>query len=172
MTRSSGSPLWAPKSATQVILHGIIGGIAGGITLIVSETLMFWLQGLPIFAPARAIAAIALGEAAVIPDFPIERILMAFLFVHTGLSIFWGLVFAFLVSSVRSVGANFGTILLTGLIFGLFVWLFDYYLIAPMFFPWFLMINPLVPFIAHTFFFGATLAIYFIGFAGPQSRVS
>ncbi len=37
---------------------------------------------------------------------------------------------------------------------GLLLWLVNFYVIAPVAFPWFGMADPVVQFIAHAFFFG------------------
>lgn len=43
---------------------------------------------------------------------------------------------------------------------GLPLWLVNFYIIAPAVFPWFTNANPVVQFLAHTFFFGTALGIY------------
>lgn len=45
-------------------------------------------------------------------------------------------------------------------IFGLALWLINFYVIAPFAFPWFLQSSPLVQFVGHTFFFGSVLGYY------------
>ncbi len=41
----------------------------------------------------------------------------------------------------------------------LLLWLVNFYVVAPVLFPWFLMANPVVQFLAHTFFFGTVLGL-------------
>jgi hypothetical protein len=45
-------------------------------------------------------------------------------------------------------------------VLGLPLWLVNFYIIAPAVFPWFTNANPVVQFLAHTFFFGTALGIY------------
>jgi hypothetical protein len=40
------------------------------------------------------------------------------------------------------------------------LWIVNFYVIAPIAFPWFLQANPLLQFIGHTFFFGSVLGYY------------
>ncbi len=70
------------------------------------------------------------------------------------LSIVYGMVFGALAASkLRGQMAHVGL----GSLFGLVLWLVNFYVIAAMAFPWFLEANPIVQFIAHTFFFGTVL---------------
>lgn len=59
-----------------------------------------------------------------------------------------------------------------GAVFGLLLWVVNFYLISPLAFPWFAMASPLVQFLAHTFFFGAVLGALFalISIGGRRSR--
>lgn len=42
---------------------------------------------------------------------------------------------------------------------GFALWIGNFYVIAPFTFPWFGMVNPLVQFVVHTFFFGLPLGL-------------
>ena len=50
----------------------------------------------------------------------------------------------------------------TATLFGLLLWIVNFYAISPVAFPWFGMANPIVQFLAHTFFYGATLGLLFV----------
>jgi hypothetical protein len=42
---------------------------------------------------------------------------------------------------------------------GFALWIVNFYVIAPFAFPWYAMANPVVQFLAHTFFFGTALGL-------------
>lgn len=91
--------------------------------------------------------------------------------IHLVLAIVYGLIFAAVATMLRGPGALIGL----GCIFGLALWLVNFCVIAPTAFPWFLEADPVVQFIAHTFFFGAVLGLWFwksqerSGFDGPTA---
>jgi hypothetical protein len=72
------------------------------------------------------------------------------------LAVAYGALFAMIFGGLRSAAADIGV----GAAYGLLLWLFNFYVIAPIAFPWFRDANPLVQFIAHTFLFGAVLGWY------------
>jgi hypothetical protein len=69
------------------------------------------------------------------------------------LAIAYGIVFGEIAAMLRGRAAFIGL----GSVFGLALWLVNFYVIAPTAFPWFLQASPAVQFIAHTFFFGSVL---------------
>jgi hypothetical protein len=48
---------------------------------------------------------------------------------------------------------------IAGTLLGLALWVFNFYVVAPIAFPWFGMANPVVQFVAHAFFFGTVLGV-------------
>lgn len=162
MAKQRANPSWTPGNANEVLVHGILGGILGGIAFTIAEVALTALTGLPPLTPIRTISAVALGPTALYPDFPLVQVFGAFVVVQAIVSTFWGLVFALLISVAPMLSQNSSRLLLSGLIFGTFVWLIDFYLIGPFLFPWIWLANPWIQFVAHTFFFGGGLALYFL----------
>jgi hypothetical protein len=102
------------------------------------------------------IGAIALGPGALEPTYSLWAAGLAGLVVHVVLVVIYGGVFAMAFGGLRSAAADVGI----GAAYGLALWLLNFYVIAPVAFPWFLEANPVVQFVAHTFFFGAVLGWY------------
>lgn len=143
-----------PWALTQGALGGIIAGIIfAAFELIVSAAMM---GPEALFMPLRMIGAIALGPAALEPTYSLWTAGFAGVLVHVILAVIYGGLFAVIFGGLRSAAADVGV----GAAYGVALWLVNFYIIAPMAFPWFLEANPVVQFIAHTFFFGAVLGWY------------
>jgi uncharacterized membrane protein YagU involved in acid resistance len=138
--------------------QGAIAGIVAGIVfaafeMIVSAAMM---GGEAFFMPLRMIGAIALGPDALDPAYSLVTASVGGVIVHLVLAIIYGVIFGEIAAMLRGPVAFIGA----GSIFGLALWLINFYVIAPAFFPWFLEASPLVQFVAHTFFFGSVLGFY------------
>ena len=140
------------------LAQGALGGIAAGIIFAMFEMIVSSIMMGPeaFFMPLRMIGAIALGPSALEPTYSLWAAGLAGLVVHMILAVIFGGAFAFILGGLGSAAADIGV----GAAFGLALWLVNFYLIAPVAFPWFTEANPLVQFIAHTFFFGAVLGWY------------
>lgn len=151
--------------------HGAIAGIVAGLVFAAFEmTASAFMMGADaFFMPLRMIGAIALGPEALDPAYSLLSASVAGVLVHMGLSIIYGLLFGEASTVLRGPAAFIGL----GSVFGLALWLVNFYLIAPVAFPWFLDASPVVQFVAHTFFFGAILGWFLwksherSGLAGP-----
>jgi hypothetical protein len=140
-----------PWALRQGAMFGIAAGLVfAAFEMVASAALM---GAGAFFMPLRMIGAIALGSAALDPSYPLAFAGLAGLVVHVALSVIYGMIFAVIVGGLRS--RMWDTVL--GGLFGLFLWVFNFYVVAPRAFPWFLESNPFVQFVAHTFFFGAVL---------------
>jgi hypothetical protein len=140
------------------LAQGAIGGVVAGIVfaafeMIVSAAMMGAEAS---FMPLRMIGAILLGSAALDPGYSLLAAGAAGLLVHVVLAVIYGAVFALVLGGVRSAWIDVGI----GAAYGLALWLLNFYVIAPVAFPWFLDANPVVQFLAHTFFFGGVLGLY------------
>jgi hypothetical protein len=134
---------------------GAISGIAAGIVFAVFEMIASaaMMGAGAFFMPLRMIGAILVGPGALDASYSIWAAGAAGLTVHLVLSIVYGVIFAMILGGLRSATWD----VLLGAAFGFALWLINFYLIAPMAFPWFLDANPAIQFIAHTVFFGAVL---------------
>jgi hypothetical protein len=150
------------------LAQGAIGGIVAGIIFATFEMIASAAMMGPnaFFMPLRMIGAIVLGPAALEPTYTLWSAGLAGVVVHMMLAVIYGGIFALVFGGLRSVWADIGV----GAAFGFALWLLNFYVIAPMAFPWFLEANPMVQFIAHTFFFGAVLGWYLWWARGRAER--
>jgi hypothetical protein len=139
--------------------QGLAAGIIAGLVFAVFEMLAsaFMMGAGAFFMPLRMIGAIALGSQALDPGYSLWTAGFAGVVVHLVLAIIYGLIFGVVATMLRGAAALIGI----GWIYGLALWLVNFYAIAPTTFPWFLDANPVLQFIAHTFFFGAVLGLWF-----------
>lgn len=140
------------------LTQGAIGGIIAGVVFAAFEMIASAAMMGPgaFFMPLRMIGAILLGPGALDPSYSLVAAGLAGLVVHVVLAAIYGGVFAMLFGGLRSAWTDIAI----GAGYGLALWLINFYVIAPMAFPWFLEANPVVQFVAHTFFFGAVLGWY------------
>jgi hypothetical protein len=112
----------------------------------------FWM-------PLRMIGAIALSESALNPSFPLAQPLLAGIIVHLTLSVAFAVVFVTLVQPTATIPSS-NALLFRGCVFGAALWLVNFYLVAPLMgWQWFPeRSNALLQGLAHTFFYGCTLA--------------
>jgi hypothetical protein len=143
-----------PWALRQGAIGGIIAGLVFAAFEIIANAAMMGIGA--VFMPLRMIGAIALGPGAVEPTFAIWVAGAAGVVVHIVLAALYGMIFTVIVGGLRSAMWD----VLLGVLFGVALWLINFYVIAPMAFPWFLEANPVVQFIAHAVFFGAVLGLY------------
>ena len=134
---------------------GAAGGIVAGIVfaayeMIASAALM---GGEAFFMPLRMIGAILLGPVALDPGYSLLAAGLAGVAVHITLAVLYGMAFAMVTGGLRSAATD----ILLGAAYGTGLWLFNFYVIAPAAFPWFLDSPPALQFIGHSVFFGAVL---------------
>jgi hypothetical protein len=154
------------------LLTGAVMGLLAGVVFVVFEMVVAWImQGSP-FGPPRMISAIALGEGALPmdPTVGIATAMPVALVLHFVLSAVYGAVFGAIASAVGLLRGSRGMLILAATVFGLLLWLVNFYVVAPVAFPWFLMANPVVQFLAHTFFFGTALGLLLSGSLKPGDR--
>jgi hypothetical protein len=147
---------------------GAWAGVIAGIVFLVLEMGMVWLfMGESPWAPPHMIAAMALGKD-VLPE-PGSRapfdmaILATAMMIHFPLSIVYGLIGAWLVHRFDWVGG-----LVIGAAFGLAIYLVNFYLIAPVAFPWFTMAQNWVSAFSHIVF-GAVIGLCYVGLRKPKT---
>lgn len=122
------------------------------------EMIVAALMGMGFFAPLRMISAIVLGEQALEPSYSLGAATIVGLIVHMILSAIYGLIYGLAVSAWSLLHQRVWLVLVATL-YGLLLWLVNFYVIAPIAFPWFGMADPVVQFIAHAFFFGTALGL-------------
>lgn len=145
----------------SILRVGIIGGILGGVAMMLIEMGWAAAMGMSPFMPPRMIAGIALGRPALDPAaVDVGTALAVAMVVHLVLSMLYGVIFTAIVAAVPALrGAS---IVLLGLVFGLALWLINFYLIAPVAgWTWFPQeADPIQQFVAHAIGFGVVLGWY------------
>jgi len=139
-----------------VLGQGAVAGVVAGLTFaayaLIASAAIEWGGA---FMPLRMTGAILLGRDALEYGYPLLSASTAGLALHLVLSLAYGMVFALVANGLRSPMWD----ITLGSAFGLSVWLINFYVVAPIAFPWFLELNPIVQFIGHTFFFGTVLGV-------------
>jgi uncharacterized membrane protein YagU involved in acid resistance len=140
-----------PWAVRQGAVAGVVAGLVfAAFEVIASAAMMGWPA---LTMPLRMIGAIALGDRALDPGYSVAAASLAGVVVHLVLAAIYGAVFAVLAGGLRSGPAIIGL----ASAYGFALWLLNFYLIAPAVFPWFADADPVIQFIAHTFFFGTVL---------------
>lgn len=149
------------RQAGQLLLHGIVGGIVAGIVFIIAETLIAVVLGAPILAPLALISTIVLGTEALAPGFPLITAVTVGLMVHAVMSAIFGIIFVYLLALANQLAAPASLLLLYGAIYGLALWIVNFFIIGALFFPQFLMVDQFWQgFVPHVLFYGLMLAGY------------
>jgi uncharacterized membrane protein YagU involved in acid resistance len=146
-----------------VVPIGIVGGLIAGLFFIIGEVALAVALGRSPLAPLRMIAGIVLGPAA------LDRTRVDFgtaagvgLLIHFILSPLYGVIFSALVDAIAALRQ--AGIVRTGLVFGLSLWLVNFYVISlPFGWGWFAKMNPFAQFILHSVVFGGSLGGSMVG---------
>ncbi len=149
---------------------GAWAGLIAGLAFLMLEMILVWMaQGQSPWGPPHMMAAMVLG-AGVLPPMgtwaPFElKIVMTAMLIHLPASIAYGLIGAWLVRRFDWVVA-----LMVGSIYGLVIYAINFYLVAPMMFPWFEMGRNWIGAFGHLMF-GAIFALAYIALRGaPTTR--
>jgi hypothetical protein len=154
------------------LVHGVIGGIVAGIIFAMFEMVMAAVQmgGEAFFMPLRMIGGIVLGQQALAPETSLILAGGAGVLVHMMLSAAYGGAVALAAAIVPPLRGGTLALVAWASAAGLALWIVNFYVIAPIAgWNWFPDgTDPLVQFVAHTFFFGSVLGIYLDRFARPR----
>ncbi|MBI4319476.1 MAG: hypothetical protein HY675_13390 [Chloroflexi bacterium] len=160
------------RSSSDLLVHGIIGGIVAGIVFAIFEMAAAATMGLSFFDPVRLIASLAIGTQALSPAFPLATAVITGLVVHLVLSAVYGVIFVYLLALTNQISTSVGLLLLFGTIFGLALWVVNFLIIAPIFWPQFTMVDQFWNgFVAHTFFYGTVIGWYVSAFVSGRAWV-
>lgn len=131
---------------------GVWAGLIAGLAFVMLEMGLIWmLKGESPWGPPHMMAAMVLGQD-VLPKpgtwAPFDvKIMMVAMMIHLPLSIAYGLVGAWLCRSARAAGAA-----MIGAVLGIAIYIVNFYLIAPIAFPWFVMARDLIGGFSHMMF--------------------
>jgi hypothetical protein len=128
------------------------------------------MGGEAFFMPLRMIGGIVLGEQALAPETSLIVAGAAGLLVHMMLSALYGAGVALAAVVVPQLRSGTVALVAWASIAGFALWLVNFYVIAPIAgWNWFPNdTDPVVQFVAHTFFFGSVLGLYLSRFARPR----
>jgi len=144
----------------QVLGVGVLAGIGAGISLALFVMVMDAILGDAFLDWLRYSAAIALGSAVLRDSSPLT-VLVVGLIVHLSLAAVYGATFAV---AARHIAFLRRDLLIATTLFGLIIWVLNFYLFSPWLFPWFSDSPDLVQFVAHTVFFGMPLGVILLEF--------
>ena len=135
----------------------IVAGLVAGAVFLALEMMLVMAAGMSPWGPPRMMAAMVMGEGVLPPpatfDFGIMAVAMA---VHFAMAVILGFLFAALVGGR---GLSFAAALGVGAVFGLAVYVFNFYVMTGVF-PWFAMARNWNSIIAHAVF-GIILALVY-----------
>lgn len=147
-------------SLRQTLGVGVLAGLCAGISLAMFVMVMDAILGDSFLDWLRYSAAIALGSSA-LPDRSPLTVLIIGLIVHLSLASLYGAIFAVAARYITFLRRD---LLIATTLFGLAIWLLNFYVFSPWLFPWFEDSPDLVQFIAHTVFYGMPLGVILLEF--------
>jgi len=159
-TSMTGTHLDTSRWVKQGMLGGVIAGLVFAMFEMVMAALMNGAEAF--FMPLGMIGAMVLGSEALDPGYPLATAALAGAAVHMVMSGMFGMVFGLLASAVPALARSTGALVIAASVFGLLLWLVDFYVVAPAAgWDWFPNgTNETVQFLAHAVFFGAVLGLY------------
>lgn len=133
------------------------GLIAGLVFVIVEMLLVATVGGGSPWGPPRMMAAIAMGTDVLPPPPTFDLgIVMIGMIIHFVLSVILGLILGWVISNWR---LGMGMAILVGLVFGLLVYLVNFYVMTGLF-PWFANARNMITIFAHLVFGGVLGWVY------------
>jgi hypothetical protein len=147
-------------SLGRTIGVGILAGIGAGFTFALFVMAMDAIIGNGLLDWLRQSAAIALGRS-VMPASSTLSVVIVGLIVHVSLAALYGAIFAV---AARYITFLQRELMIATMVFGLGIWVLNFYVFSPLLFPWFDDSPDIVQFIAHTVFYGMPLGLILLEF--------
>lgn len=139
---------------------GMLAGIGAGVTFALFVMAMDAVLGNGFLDWLRQSAAIALGRS-VEPASSTLSVVVVGLIVHVSLAALYGAIFAV---AARYITFLQRELMFATMVFGLGIWVLNFYVVSPLLFPWFDDSPDIVQFIAHTLFYGMPLGLILLEF--------
>lgn len=140
---------------------GALAGAAAGIVYLMVEQILAALHDRPVDQPFRLFAGIVLGARALAPSFPVNEAILIGSLVALVASTVLGLAFAVLTFHFPGLAATVGTLIIAGGTYGGGLWLFGFYVLGSLFWPWFAQTDPTVQLVCAAVGYGASLGACF-----------
>jgi hypothetical protein len=147
-------------SLGQTLNVGILAGVGAGFSFAVFMMIMDAVLGNGFLDWLSQSAAIALGGS-VVADRSQTSVLVVGLVVHLSLAALYGAIFAV---AARYIPFLRRELIVATSVFGLGIWVLNFYVFSPWLFPWFDDSPDILQFIAHTVFFGMPLGAILLEF--------
>lgn len=146
---------------------GAWAGVIAGLAFLMLEMVLIWMaQGQSPWGPPHMMAAMVLGKDVLPPPgiwAPFDlKIMITAMMIHLPVSIVYGLIGAWLVHRFDWAGG-----LMIGAALGLAIYIVNFYMIAPVAFPWFEMGRNWIGAFSHVMF-GAILGGAYIALRRPK----
>ena len=173
------------SAADAWIGKAMLLGFVAGLVFIVFEVAVATVMGAGPLGPLKMIGAILLGQGGLQEvSSPLPTLGKGLLLrlgnplavagvgvlMHLLLSAFYGGTLGAATWLLRPLSRSRVALVASAAAFGVLLWLVNFYVIAPFAFPWFTMANPIVQFLAHAVFFGATLGLLLAWLAGTTQN--
>ena len=125
---SPGGSRWQGVDVKAALLAGLIAGVVD-LSLLAASA---WAQGQNVWVNMRQTAAMLMGTGVLPPPATFDLLLfIVSTIVHFGLSMVYGLIVAFFIRKT-----NWTTGLIIGVAVGFGIYVVNYYVFAPLLFPW------------------------------------
>jgi hypothetical protein len=147
-------------SLGQALRAGVLAGVGAGISLALFVMVMDAILGKGFLDWLRQSAAIALGNSVLMASSPVD-VLVVGLILHLSLAALYGAIFAV---AARYITFLRHDLLIATTLFGLGIWVLNFYVFSPWLFPWFDDTPDVVQFAAHTIFYGMPLGAILLEF--------
>jgi hypothetical protein len=160
--RRQGRPrsVMSSGSLGRTVGAGILAGVGAGISFALFMMFIDAVLGNGFLDWLRQSARIALGSS-LVPGRSQTSVLVVGLIVHVTLAALYGAIFAVAARYIKLLQRE---LLIATMVFGLGIWVLNFYVFSPWLFPWFDDSPDLVQFIAHTVFYGLPLGAVLLEF--------
>jgi hypothetical protein len=111
-------------------LGGALAGLGGGIAMAIVGWMIALASGTDVWESAKLIAGAIGGSPNVAPGFEAGPVLLGTL-MHLGFSAAMGALFGIVFRRVFRLPSSFGVPVVSGLVYGLAIWFFAYFMILP-----------------------------------------
>lgn len=156
--RKGGASLVVERPASlPYVLPAAAGGVIAAFVFLAYQLLVN--TGLSVSGPFRLAASIVLGERAMAAGAPASTTVPVGLAVHVAIGLAWGTALGLVLMASRGRWAAGGLVTLA-MVFGSVIWLLDFYVLAPLFWPWLHPLSSVRLFIGHVFLFGLPLGLW------------
>jgi len=156
--------------ADTLIGGGVLAGLGGGIAMAFVAALLTRALDQDLWLQPKAIASLVLGSSATAPAGFVAVPVLVGLLIHLSVAALLGALFAIGMRRIAQLPTDYGIPEVTGLVYGLLIWLAAYFVLLPHFTPTLLSIYASALIIQHLVYGAVTGLLY--AFIRPQPYAS